>query len=167
MVDRHTPKRIWLRKLRSLKNLSWQRKAMWLEAFIRLGLSRFLVLTVPFKRIAPYLCGSPANISDHLPNEDLTPQTLETIQQVRWAIHHAAKNTPWNSNCLAKAIAAKQMLQQHNVSTMLHLGVRKTAIASVDTTKNQPAAHAWLCCKDTFITGKKGHLDYTVVATFN
>ncbi|NCJ08052.1 lasso peptide biosynthesis B2 protein [Synechococcales cyanobacterium C] len=127
---------------------------MWLEAWLWLGLARSLILTVPFKHIAPHLGTHRAESS-----LSLSPEEAIVAREVSQAIWRAARNTPWKSNCLAQAIAAKRMLQRRGVSSTLYLGVNKDAAGEL-------AAHAWVRCGEFWLTGGRGELHYTVVSTF-
>ena len=145
---------VLLRKLRTLRQLSWWQRALWLEAWLWLGLARFLVLTIPFKHIAPHL-GTHQTES----GSTLSPEETKIARLVGRAVHSAAHNTPWNSNCLARAIAAKRMLRRRGVGSTLYLGVNKDEVGDL-------AAHAWVRCGEFWLTGGRGDLHYTVVSTF-
>jgi hypothetical protein len=145
---------VLLRKLRTLGKLSWYQRRLWLEAWLWLGLARSLVLAVPFKYIAPYLGTHGAESSLILSEE-----TATVAGHVSRAVRSAARNTPWNSNCLAQAIAAKRMLQHRSINSTLYLGVKKDDAGNL-------AAHAWVRCGEFWLTGGRGELEYTVVSTF-
>lgn len=68
----------------------------------------------------------------------------ELVSRVAWAIPIAAEITPWRSDCLVQAFAAKRWLAAAGVDTQLNLGV-----ASDDGF----AAHAWLSCGPRTVTG--------------
>jgi hypothetical protein len=123
---------------------------------MRLGLARMAVLTRPFNRIAPTL-------GNHMDTVDvnLTATQRTLARQVGWAVRAAARRTPWESNCLAQAIAAKWMLQQRGIPSTLTLGVAKD--------RENPSnldAHAWLDCGGEILTGRRGHQRFTVISTF-
>ena len=65
-----------------------------------LGLARLLVVTTPFRLIAPWL--------RRAPETDFRNDAL--LARVRWAVTIAARNVPWNAVCLPQAMAAKAML---------------------------------------------------------
>ncbi len=52
------------------------------------------------------------------------------------------------------------MLARRRTPSTLHLGVRKTE-------QGELAAHAWLLVGGTFVTGRMGHKQFTVVARFD
>ncbi len=126
------------------------------EALWQLGSARLRVLLVPFNRIAASL----GNHGQTAP-EVLTPQQSSRAKQIGWAVRAIARRTPWNSNCLAQAIAAQWMLQHRGIPSTLYLGVRKSA----DDADNIDA-HAWLTCGDMILTGKRQYLAFTIVSQF-
>lgn len=145
---------VLLRKLRTLGQLSWYQRRLWLEAWLWLGLARGFVLAVPFKYIAPHL-GTHMGESSLI----LSEETATMAGYVGRAVRSAARNTPWSSNCLAQAIAAKRMLQHRGIHSTLYLGVKKDDAGHL-------TAHAWVRCGEFWLTGGWGELEYTVVSTF-
>ena len=126
-------------------------KVLLLEAWITLGLSRGMVLTLPFRWIAPRLRA-------RLPDSDQTSIQAQA-EAVGWALRVASKYTPWKSNCLAQAIAGKRMLHRRKLSSTLVLGVRKGE-------QDEFEAHAWLDCGSITLTGGHDHAGYSVVSSF-
>lgn len=142
--------------LRKLRKRTWSERSLLFISLWRLALARFAVLVIPFRRIAPSL-----GIQGHTASTKITAsQTLDAVQIGR-AVRAVARHTPWNSNCLAQAIAAKRMLQHRSIPSTLYLGVRK----SKDATDNLNA-HAWLACGDHILTGKGQHQEFTIVSQF-
>ena len=113
--------------------LSWRERFLLFEAFYYLGLSRFKLLTVPFKRIAPHLGKQLAK--DEIQPLDVPP--TELAKQVGWAVDVMSRRTPWESACLAQAMAGKFMLQRRGISSLLYLGTKKDDFGEF-------VAHAWL-----------------------
>ncbi len=138
-----------------LRQRSWRDRWVLLEAMVWLGLARVAVLTLPFKRIAPYLGTRMASAPANLSNE----WAVEACR-VGWAIRAAAPHTLWKSNCLAQGIAGKAMLRWRGIPSTLYLGITKGQETS------ELLAHAWLRCATHIITGAGGHRDFTVIATF-
>jgi hypothetical protein len=87
----------------------------------------------------------------------------EEVRRVRRALRRASKRTPWESACLARAIAGKKMLDRRGIPSTLYLGVLKD-----NKEKKDMKAHAWLRSGNIYLTGKEGvKLNaYTVVSTF-
>lgn len=128
-----------------------------LEAFALLGVARLLVLTMPFR----WLAGS---LGEHMAQSapEATPDDLRCARLIGQAVRSAANNTPWQSVCLPQAVAGQWMLKRRGIAATLYLGVAKA-----DARPEQLAAHAWLRCGETIITGSAGHRQFTVVATFS
>jgi hypothetical protein len=75
------------------------------------------------------------------------------------AIRIAARGTPWESKCLAQALAAALMQRWRQIPFVLTLGVAKTERnAGID-------AHAWLFSGDVLLTGA-GYERYSIIAQF-
>jgi hypothetical protein len=145
----HTRWRKWRRR-------PWRDRYVLVEAMAWLGLARVAVLTLSFKRIAPYLGARMA-----LAREELPDQWAEEARRVGWAIRAAAPHTPWKSNCLAQGIAGKVMLRRRRIPSTLYLGMAKGQM-----TAEPLVGHAWLRCAARVITGPAGHKRFTVIATF-
>jgi len=145
------------RKIRNTLNLSFAEKILSCEAFLRLGWARATVVWVPFSWLARRL-GIPMfeEFRTHHPNQKL-------LGLVASSIRRASRYTPWQSNCLAQALAAQAMLQVRGLSSTLYLGLATPG----NTPSGQIEAHAWLRCGDTLLTGARESVRFTVVATFS
>ena len=140
----------------NLVKYTWRERFLLLEAFWRLGFTRATVLLRPFNRIASSL-----GDQGHIASDVLTSQELTQAEKIGWAVRTAARRSPWKSNCLAQAIAAKRMLQRRNISSTLYLGVQKA-----NDIPDNLNAHAWVTCGDMVLTGKHQYLTYTVISQF-
>lgn len=145
----------WRQPLIRLGRRSWRERLLLAEALIWLAVARAAVLSVPFRYIAPLLGSAGSDPAHELPVEEAA-----NARQIGWSVRAAARRTPWDSNCLAQAIAAKMMLRRRGISSTLYLGVvRPVPAAALD-------AHAWLRCGGHILTGERGHDRYAVVASF-
>lgn len=131
----------------------WCQKKLFVEAYFRLGIARLSVLFLPFSVISRHL-GIP--MLESLPNE---PRDRGLLDGISWAVQAASQYTPWNSNCLAQAIAAQRMLKYRDISSTLYLGMGRRE-------KPDMEAHAWLRSSDTYIVGMGNNPTYSVVATY-
>ena len=132
--------------------LPWRTRSLLIHTFICLGIARFAVLTLPFRWIARYLGRHQLEGAVSEP-----PAILAKAKRVAWAVSLMSRYTPWNSNCLAQAIAAKRLLRRQQVISTLYLGVAR---------KNEGLeAHAWLRCGEFFVTGGRGE-GFAVVSYF-
>ena len=77
------------------------------SAFLLLGVARVALLTVPFRRIAPLL-GHDMQTAAVMPLASEC-QVFRALRIGR-AIRTAARYTPWESKCLAQALAARVLL---------------------------------------------------------
>jgi hypothetical protein len=146
---------VLLKKLRTYLRLPWRDKALVFEALAWLGFMRLAVLTIPFKRVSTWLGQEGASTPETSPPQ---PQA-QTALRVARAIRSIQPFTPWDSNCLAQALAARQMLRRRGLACTTYLG------ATIEVQKGI-VAHAWLRCGPWILTGAKGHKGYKVVATF-
>ena len=125
-----------------------------LEAVAWLGLARFVVLTLPLRRITPYL-------GSHLLESKTieSPEKLKDARRISWAVRTMSRYTPWNSNCLAQAIAAKRMLQRRQIASTLYVGFSKQEA-------NDFEGHAWLRCGPLYLTGGQNRHRFVALSTF-
>jgi len=146
-----------LRKFRKFGMMSSADKKLFLEAYLTLGIMRAAILTVPFKRLTRSL--------KHLQNKGeltlLNDKEIEIAIRVGQTITRAANHTPWESACLAQALAAQRMLQKRSIPGVFYLGVIKD-----ERIKEKMTAHAWSQCGDAIITGARGHEAFTVISVF-
>ena len=161
MTTDSPPKPGWLGDLRTCP-AKWRRRnrterLLLLEAFALLGVARVLVLTIPFRWLAKTL-GERMRES----TLEVKPADLRHARLVGQAVRSAANNTPWQSVCLPQAVTGQWMLKRRNISATLYLGVAKA-----EAKPGQLAAHAWLRCGGTILTGGAGHRQFTVVAAFS
>jgi hypothetical protein len=154
-----------LRRLRILRRklIVWHRlprfEQLWLlPVWCLLGLSRLLILTMPFRRLAPYL-------GRHLGNDAVIP-LLSAHQQAR-ALHIgrvvrlAAQYTPWESNCFSQAVAVRVLLGGYGISYTLCFGLARTRADS-----EELQAHAWVAAGPVCVSGGDGFRQFTVVGVF-
>ena len=138
--------------------LNREERRLFLEAWLRLGLMRAAIRIGSLKRLTTSLDQHAAR-SDPLP--PLPPAKRRLAVQISRAVIRAAAHTPWESACLAQALAAQRMLRRRNIPGALYLGIIKG-----DATRPM-RAHAWVRCGDLFITGAEGHRAFTVLSVFS
>jgi len=132
-------------------------KTDWLllgETTLWLFLTRLAIISLPFNLVIRN-CGVPNTQS----SKYLSPGQRDVVDQITWAIDAVRWVTPWDSNCLARAITGKRMLRRRGLSSTLYLGVNKSKPQTLE-------AHAWLRCGDRYITGVPENENFTTVATF-
>src|SRR5262245_18004039 len=143
------------RGFRRASRLSLAEWGLLLEAGVWLAVARLMLLTVPLKRMAPFLARP---MSESAPAVDAVTQ--QRAQRLGWAVRTMSRYTPWHSLCLAQALAVKRMLWRRGIASTLYLGLTKDEA-------NGLQAHAWVRCGSVVLTGGQQNLEiYTVVATF-
>jgi hypothetical protein len=153
----------WLRWPHILrrKAVNWWRRPLperlWLvPAFLLLGLARAALLTVHFRRIAPWL-GQAMKTAAVVPLASASE--IARALHIGRAIATAAHYTPWESKCLVQAMVARALLGACGLPYALFLGVNKQADKGL-------AAHAWVCIGPAAVTGGQGFREFRVVGTF-
>ena len=134
--------------------LNIEQKLLLMEAVLLLGISRILLLTAEFKKIAPYL-------GEHMKesSNELNELHLSEAKKVSWAVNTMSGHTLWESKCLAQAMTAKRMLNRRKIRSTLYLGVARDE-------EGQMIAHAWVKSGDLILTGARGMEKFTVVSVF-
>jgi hypothetical protein len=124
------------------------------EAGALLGLARLAVLTLPFRWVMR-ACGVHMAESPR----ELDAAGAARVERVAWAVDTARLFTPWDSNCLAQAIAGARMLRRRGVATTTYLGVTAAG-------PQELGAHAWLRAGPDVILGDRQLDNFTTVSSF-
>lgn len=122
-----------------------------------LGLSKALILTTSFRRLAPYL-GQASGVAPWVPL--LTPVQQARARQIGRAVQTAARYTPWDANCFPQALAARWLLGLYGIPYTLCFGIRR------DLPSGQVKAHAWVAAGRVQVSGGASFAHYTVVGVF-
>jgi Transglutaminase-like superfamily len=137
------------RKLRTFLGMSGADRWLVCEAILALAVARLIVLTVPFRFMAPWLARAP----------DTGACDEALLLRVRRAVTAAARNVPGNAVCLPQAMAAKAMLTRRGCGSSFHLGADFDA-------QGKLIAHAWLVAGGTVVVGAAGIAGVTPLARF-
>ena len=123
------------------------RPALLVEALLWLTIARLLVSMLPFRRVAALL-----GLEECPQLRPPRPENAATLEAVAWVIPAVARQLPWTSTCLVRALAGNRLLRRRDVLAPLHLGAR----ASGDRTL---LAHAWLSAGGRILLGEReaGH----------
>jgi hypothetical protein len=110
-------------KLAAVRALSGAERRLVAEAALLLGVSRVLLLILPFRRIARLLSRPPAG----------APAPVDPLlgRSVRHAVTIAARNVPFRAVCLPQAMAAKFMLARSGQPSTLQ-GATVVGAAGID-----------------------------------
>lgn len=133
----------------------------WLvPAWLLLGLSRLVIVTVSFRRFAH-------GLGMH---DGLAPRTpLATADQemraraIGTAIKVAAKYAPWRANCFPQAITARLILGLYNIPYALFFGVMSNR---QEEDSGDLKAHAWVVSGRVNVTGGRSFGKFTSVGCF-
>jgi hypothetical protein len=165
--------RTLIRKVRSFAGLPLFTKVWLVPAWLELGLSRALILVVPFRTLAPRL-GTAQGIAANVPL--LTPAQEARARAIGRTIRLAARYTPWTSNCFPQAVVARTMLGMHGIPYAIHFGLMPAEPrgGGVHTHAPDPRggapttmrAHAWVVAGRVPVTGGHSFHRYTVVGVF-
>jgi hypothetical protein len=143
--------------LRTFRSRSRQERGLFIEAFALLGVMRAAILLVPFRKISAMMGLVPGTTS----TGDKLAAAIP-LPAISWAVQAAAARTPWESACLAQALTAMLMLSRRGVAATLYLGVAKNKGGA-----EAMAAHAWLRCGESILTGAAGVERFSAISSFS
>ena len=147
-----------LRKVRVFLRLPLFERLWLCPAWCLLGLARAAVLVLPFRMLAARL-GDAQGVQGWIPLA--TPRQMLRARGVGRVVRMAARFTPWDSNCLAQALAASALLRLYGVPCATFLGVKRDSAVS-----GAMLAHAWVHSGTVIVSGGIGVDRYTAVACF-
>jgi hypothetical protein len=131
---------------------------LWLvPLWLLLGLSKAVIFTVSFRRLAPRL-GAAVGVAPWVPV--LVPAQEARAWQISRAVCLAARYTPWDSNCFPQAVAARILLGLYRIPYALYFGLRR------DPETREFKAHAWIAAGRVRVTGNESFSQFTVVGCF-
>lgn len=143
--------------VRGFVRLGLKDQVRFTAAWSLLGLSRLLILVLPFTVIRRLLGENQASA------ERGAAPVLDDVQRIR-AMHIgrivelAAAYAPWRADCYPQALTARTFLALRRIPHVVSFGVRRDAGALV--------AHAWVRAGDVAVTGGDGR-EYTEVGSFS
>ena len=141
------------KKLSTFLRLNRKWKLLVLEALLELARARVLKL-LPFKVSARTL-GVRREESSHMRRAE----DERTLYEVSKAVGWLARHTPWESKCMEKAIAARNMLVRRGISCTLYFGMGRDPSGRL-------VAHAWLRSGTYVVTGRQEMQSFTPVEWF-
>jgi len=143
-----------LRKLIKYRELTCANRKMVLEAACFLLVTRLVLFCLPFRKIAGWFGSAGAES-----RASVSTIHAATARQVGWAVENMSRHTPWQSRCLAQAIAAWWMLARRGIGCTVYFGVAPASTKQLN-------AHAWLRCGSVIVTGGVGHEKFKVITCF-
>lgn len=142
--------------VRGFVRLGLKDQVRFTAAWSLLGLSRLLIIALPFTVIRRLLGENRAS------DEERPAPPLDDGQRIR-AMHIgrvvelAAAYAPWRSDCYPQALTARTFLALRRIPHEVVFGVRRDGDALI--------AHAWVRAGDVEVTGGSGR-EYTEVGWF-
>jgi len=128
--------------------------------FILLGISRLIILIIPFRYYARLL-GSYQKAKIFTPL--LTSEQTQSASRIGRVIRSTATITPWQSLCLVQALVASILLRFVHVPYILHFGLAKNKTPDdADPMK----AHAWITAGNVAVTGGRSLFKFAVVGSY-
>lgn len=147
-----------LRKILTLSRFSVHQWFWLVPFYILSGLFRAIVLTLPFRYLAPFL-------GHHNENAELavicSPQQEQRARELGTIIRLLDRYTLWQSNCLVQAMLSRLVLSIYRIPHAVYLGVCADQEGDAGL-----KAHAWVNTGRYFISGGNGHREFTVVSCF-
>ena len=144
------------------KALSFFRKPAFTQCWfvpvwLMLGISRLLIITVTFRRLAPHL-GKPVGLRAY--SHILTSRQEEQALRIARVIRVAARYCPWVANCFPQAITARLLLGFYRIPYSLYFGLCR------DSDTNEFKAHAWVTAGRIPVSGGQSFQHYTFVGCY-
>jgi hypothetical protein len=143
---------VW-NELKRYRRLPNPRRLLLWEALGALALARFGMVCLPFKRIAAWL-GTPGNESPLT----AAAEEINIAREIGWAVGCLARRVPWDSRCLAQALAATWMLRRRGLEATVSFGAEWGE-------SRELVAHAWLRFGPCLVTGGLGHERFKTVTS--
>ncbi len=141
------------RLARAMKRLPARDKFLVIEATVLTGLFRFLILFIPFRKLAAKM-GALMKES----TESISIEQSEKAKSIAKIVIRVARNTPWESMCLVQALTTQTILHSQSISSTLYLGIAKK--------EGKLIAHAWLRSGTDILTGGDVMNDFKCIAYF-
>lgn len=132
-------------------------KRWFVPVWLALGISRLLIITMTFRRLAPHL-GKPVGLCaySHLLTANQEAQALRIARVIRLTSRYC----PWVANCFPQAITARLLLGLYRVPYALYFGLCR------DPETNEFKAHAWVTAGRIPVSGGQSFHLYTIVGCY-
>jgi hypothetical protein len=145
-----------VRRARNFLRWTSFEKALFPCAWLLLGTARAAINLLPFRYLARQLG---VQFGDEMWSPLLTPEHEAAAVSVGKVVRAAAATTPWKSDCLPQAIAARILLGARGVPYSLFLGVaREHGLRT--------SAHAWVTAGRVRVTGGESFSNFRVLGSF-
>jgi hypothetical protein len=118
------------------------------EAFFLLLVFRISLRLFPFRRILRAI-SSQRTEETSASNPISSPEILETVLRVRWAIESVSRNSPARFVCFPQSLAGHTMLRRRGIPSTIVYGVGHSHRGNL-------IAHTWLTIGDRTVVGGEG-----------
>lgn len=135
-----------LRRLFAWLRLPRFERSLFLPAWLLLGLARAAVLCLGFRRLSPWLGEGVAELP---PLQPAGERARSRALRIGRTLKLASRYTPWQSNCLAQALAARCLLGMFGITHVVCFGVARSETSHLQ-------AHAWVIAEGVYVTGGAG-----------
>jgi len=143
-------------KARGFVRLGLKDQVRFTAAWSLLGLSRLLIVLLPF-RVIRRLLGQNHAVTEQRPTPELDAGQRIRAMHIGRVVELAAAYAPWRSDCYPQALTARTFLALRRIPHVVVFGVRRDGDALI--------AHAWVHAGDVEVTGGDGR-EYTEVGRF-
>ena len=140
-------------KLNRYRQLPKLRRLLLWEALGALAVARLGMVCLPFRRIAAWL-GTPGTESPLT----ATTEQVNIAREIGWAVGCLARRVPWDSSCLAQALAAMWMLRRRGLEATVSFGTDRGE-------SREFVAHAWVRSGPCLVTGGAGHERFKTITS--
>ena len=119
-----------MRKINKVLASDGEERALLIMAAWSLLRARILLACIPIDKI---LYGAAKNVGCH----STVNADVQIIPKLSWAIHTAAANVPWRSDCFVKSLAVLYWVRRIGMVPSFHLGIRRGD-------DGEMIAHSWV-----------------------
>jgi len=134
-------------------------RRLFLEAVWWCGIARLAMLVLPFRKYSRLLGKARGELGEGETGDPGNKTDDPTLKHIARAVRRAGRNVPWQSRCLVRAMAAKQMLRRRGIGGTVYLGVTKDSAGGM-------IAHAWLTSGGRILTGYRAVNKYSTLSVF-
>lgn len=145
------------RLVRGFVRLGHRDQARLAAAWSLLGLTRLMILVLPFSLVRRLL-GERHDSRTPAPPAALTDDVLVQAHRIGVTVGLAARHTPWRSECYPQALTARILLGLARIPHTVSFGVRRDG--------DRLAAHAWVHAGTVTVTGGSGS-EWTEVGSYS
>lgn len=146
-------------KLKKFIRMPAQDKATFFINYALCGIARALINVFPYQRLSPYFGTSCRMLNA---STIISKEQIQQSIRIHNSIRLAARYTPWNSNCLTKAMVAVFWCKYYKIPYLFFIGIAKKSDKPLG-----KDAHAWVTSGPIAITGEHSFNSHQVISTYS